>query len=150
MTVKDFKYPECRKRNPNSNNQYFEEIKVGTYELKNQKHYSYMEDIGICRYFYPTIDNEQLTKRGVGVHKVSPLYFLQINDNLSLGEILKSIVNKCNQRINQIINDEELLLKQLKEQEYTENQLNQVNIIFNYIHYIIQGNIGYSKCSKKI
>ncbi|KAM9960861.1 hypothetical protein ACTFIW_010017 [Dictyostelium discoideum] len=110
-------------------------IKVGIYELKNQKHYSYMEDIGIFRYFYPTIDKKD---------------FLQINDNLSFGEILKSIVNKCNQRINQIINDEELLLWQLKEQGYTENQLNQVSLIFNYIHYIIQGNIGYSKCSKKI
>ncbi|KAM9987205.1 hypothetical protein ACTFIY_011614 [Dictyostelium cf. discoideum] len=300
ISYKDFSYSECWKRNPNSNNQYFEEIfkdsiKVGIYELKNQKHYSYMEDIvGICRYFYPTIDNEQLTLCGtfmnwlfliddfledeeniksekqneilkshehilltgkylngdveptlcekltmllqnslkqwafkynkldmynilittlfhwmysvyplnktidstkpvhmdlytfirkyncgvtpssavvlfvgkevndvdiskiwfnpifarilenssmhvalvndcasynrefsVGVHKVNPLYFLQINDNLSYGDILKLIKN------------------------YTENQLNQVNLILNYIHYIIQGNIGYSTYSKR-
>ncbi|EAL72607.1 hypothetical protein DDB_G0270514 [Dictyostelium discoideum AX4] len=275
ISYKDFRYPECWKRNPNSKNQYFAEIfkdsiKVGIYELKNQKHYSYMEDIvGICRYFYPTIDNEQLTLCGtfmnchehilftdqflnsdvepptlcekltillqnslkqwaikykkletynitittliqwmysvyplnkisdltdpihmdlytfirkvncgvpssiavvllvdkeineidiskilldpfsLGIHKSNPLYFLQINENLSYDDILKSIINKCNQRVNQKVNDEELLLKQLKEQGYTENQLNQVNLILNYIHYIIQGNIGYSICSKR-
>ncbi|KAM9983303.1 hypothetical protein ACTFIZ_000181 [Dictyostelium cf. discoideum] len=324
ISYKEFKYPECWKRNPNSNNQYFEEvfkdsIKVGIYEIKNQKHYSYMEDIvGICRYFYPTIDNEQSILCGTfmnwlfliddfleddknitskkqneilkihenilltgqylnsdvepticekltmllqttlnqwaikynkldmynilittliqwmysvnplnkivdsskpihmdlytfirkyncgvtpsiavvlfvdkeindvdfskiwlnpifarilenssmhvalvndcasysrefnfGVHKVNPLYFLQINHNLSYVNIFKLIANICNQRINQIIKDEELLLKQLKQQGYTENQLNQVNIILNYIHFIIQGNIGFSISSKR-
>ncbi|KAM9961912.1 hypothetical protein ACTFIR_004780 [Dictyostelium discoideum] len=324
VPYQDFKCPDSWKINPNSNAQYIEEvfndsIKIGVYELKNQKHYSYMEGIiQICRHFYPTIDNEQLTICGhfmnwvfliddfledeenitsekqneilkshehilltgqylnsdveakpcekltmllqnslkqwaikykkletynitittliqwmysvyplnkicdltdpihmdlytfirkvncgvtssiavvllvdkevneidiskiwldplfsrilenssmhigltndcasynrefsVGVHKSNPLYFLQINENLSCGDILKSIINKCNQRVNQIVNDEELLLKLLKEQGYTENQLNQVNLIFNYIHYIIQGNIGYSICSKR-
>ncbi|KAM9983302.1 hypothetical protein ACTFIZ_000180 [Dictyostelium cf. discoideum] len=84
-----------------------------------------------------------------GVHTVNPLYFLQINGNLSYDNILTLIINKCNQTINQIIKDEKLLLKQLKEQIYTENQLNEVNIIFNYIHFIMQGNIGFSSCSKR-
>ncbi|KAN0043334.1 hypothetical protein ACTA71_010982 [Dictyostelium dimigraforme] len=85
----------------------------------------------------------------VGVHKVNPFYFLQMKGNLTFDDIFKFILKKCDDIINQIIKDEEYLLKQLKEQGYTPNQLNQVNKILNYNHYIIQGNINWSKISKR-
>ncbi|KAM9960859.1 hypothetical protein ACTFIW_010015 [Dictyostelium discoideum] len=84
-----------------------------------------------------------------GGHITNPLYFLQVRDNLTFNETLNLIVNKCNQSIDEIIKDEQLLLKQLKDQGYTENQLNQVNTILNYNHNLIQGNINWSLISKR-
>ncbi|KAM9983301.1 hypothetical protein ACTFIZ_000179 [Dictyostelium cf. discoideum] len=84
-----------------------------------------------------------------GGHITNPLYFLQVRDNLTFNETFKLIVNKCSESIDEIINDEQLLLKELKEQGYTENQLNQINIILNYNHNLIQGNINWLLISKR-
>ncbi|KAN0027464.1 hypothetical protein ACTFIU_010418 [Dictyostelium citrinum] len=83
------------------------------------------------------------------VHELNPLYFIQKRENLSFDDTFKIIVEKCNESINQIIKDEQHLLKHLKEEGYTQNQLNQVNIILNYNHNIIQGNINWSLITKR-